>query len=275
MNKNLKLRIIIGAVFGPFIFFSAIYWKPIFSIIIFLLLILSLKEFFYLLDKMNIRPYSIFGYFFGILIFLDIFFLGGKFLFWTFLVFLLSLSLVIFIKKDKNLFNEISGTFLGTLYLSVFISIILLIPVHVNSVSLQPLAGGKIVSLIFVSVWFLDIKAFFVGKRFGKRKFFSSISPKKTLEGAVGGFLGAVISSIMAKYIYISFLSIWGALGIGIIVGIFGQIGDLIESAVKRKAGVKDSSTIIPGHGGVLDRFDSFILSSPVCYIFIKYFIFN
>ena len=79
----------------------------------------------------------------------------------------------------------------------------------------------------------------------------------------------------MAKYIYISFLSIWGALGIGIIVGIFGQIGDLIESAIKRKAGVKDSSNIIPGHGGVLDRFDSFILSSPVCYIFIKYFIFN
>ncbi|NVM04891.1 MAG: phosphatidate cytidylyltransferase [Candidatus Helarchaeota archaeon] len=275
MNKDLKLRIIIGAVFGPFIFFSAIYWEWVFSVIVFLMLIYSLKEFFYLLNKMDIYHYSIYGYFFGILIFIDFLFFSGRYFFLTFLIFLLSLSPMIFIRRDKSVLKEISWTFFGTLYLSVFITAILLILVHVDNVGLQPLAGGKIASLIFVSVWFLDITAFFTGRRFGRHSFFSSISPQKTLEGAVGGFLGAVISSIIAKHVYISFLSVWGALGIGIIVGIFGQIGDLIESAIKRKAGVKDSSPIIPGHGGVLDRFDSFILSSPVCYIFVKYFLFN
>ena len=179
------------------------------------------------------------------------------------------------IRKSENLFKSVSGTFIGTLYLSVFLPIIFLISSHVNSTVSDNYAGGKIISLLLISLWMLDTSAYFVGRRFGKHKFFPSISPKKTIEGAFGGFLGAVISSIAAKYIYVGFLSIWGAISIGIIIGVFGQIGDLLESSFKRKAGVKDSSDLIPGHGGFLDRFDSLFLISPVCYIFIKYLLYN
>ncbi len=275
MEKNLIYRISVGAIFGPLIFFSAIYWEKVFFVIIFLILILSLKEFFYLLSHMNIRAHPVYGYFFGMLIFADMFFLGGKYLLLIFLFFLFSILPLPLIKKSENIFNEISWTFFGILYLSVFLPTLFIISSYVDSLDLEPLAGGKIISVILISTWLLDTFAYFIGKRFGKHGFFTSISPKKTLEGAVGGFLGAVITSVAAKFIYVGFLSIWGAVGIGVIVGIFGQLGDLVESAVKRKAKVKDASTLIPGHGGVLDRFDSLFLVSPVCYLFIKYLLFN
>jgi phosphatidate cytidylyltransferase len=274
MEKNLKLRVITGVVCGPLIFFSAIFWKYVFALFIFLLLILALKEFFSLMDKMNIKSYRIYGYLFGSLIFIDMLFLSGEHFFLVFLVFIISLSPMIFLRKSEYVFYETSGTFFGTLYFSICITVILLIIQDVDKIVLQSYSGGKIASLILLSVWTIDISAFFGGRKFGRHSFFHSVSPNKTLEGAIMGFLGAVVISIIAKYIYINFLSFWGALGMGILIGIFGQIGDLIESALKRRAGVKDSSNIVPGHGGVLDRFDSFIFSCPVCYIFIKYFLF-
>ncbi len=275
MKQNLYYRLFTGTIFGPLIFFSAIYWDKIFSFIIFVTLILSLKEFFNLMLNMNIRPHSDYGYFFGTLIFADMLFWDGKYLLLIVLLFLLSILPMLFIRKSENLFKSVSGTFIGTLYLSLFLSIIFLISSHVNGVISEHCAGGKIVSLILISLWMLDTSAYFAGKRFGRHKFFPSISPKKTIEGAIGGFLGAVISAVAAKYIYVGFLSIWGAISIGIIIGVFGQIGDLLESSFKRKADVKDSSDLIPGHGGFLDRFDSLFLISPICYIFIKYLLYN
>ena len=275
MGKSLIYRVSVGVIFGPLIFFSSIYWERVFSVIIFIILILSLKEFFYLLSHMNIRAHPVCGYFFGILIFADMVFFDSRYLFLIVLLFLLSIIIILSIKKPENRLNEISGTFFGTLYISVFISILFVISSYVDSLNLGSFAGGKIVSVILISTWLLDTFAYFIGKRFGKHGFFRSISPNKTLEGAVGGFLGAVITSIAAKFIYVDFLSIWGAVGLGVIVGIFGLTGDLVESAVKRKAKVKDASTLIPGHGGFLDRFDSLILITPVCYLFIKYLLFN
>ena len=128
----------------------------------------------------------------------------------------------------------------------------------------------KIIISIFILIWTNDSFAYIVGKSIGKTKLFERISPKKTIEGFLGGVVFAVIASyIIAKYyvqIAESNLYIW--IIIALIVGVFGTIGDLIESKFKRVAGVKDSGKIMPGHGGVLDRLDSVIFVAPIVFLF-------
>ena len=125
----------------------------------------------------------------------------------------------------------------------------------------------KIIISIFILIWANDTFAFIVGKSIGKHKLFERVSPKKTIEGFIGGIVFAVLASYIISNYYIGGAqNIW--IVIALIVGIFGTIGDLIESKFKRIAGVKDSGTIMPGHGGVLDRLDSIIFVAPIIYLF-------
>jgi len=100
---------------------------------------------------------------------------------------------------------------------------------------------------------------------------FPRISPKKSWEGAIAGFVFSVLIMIAAKFIVLEFLQWTTIIAFGIIVGIIGQIGDLVESMLKRDAGVKDSSALIPGHGGIFDRFDSLLYTAPVIFIYLKF----
>jgi phosphatidate cytidylyltransferase len=128
----------------------------------------------------------------------------------------------------------------------------------------------KILISIFILIWTNDSFAYVVGKSIGKTKLFERISPKKTIEGFVGGLLFSVIASYLVSKYYIEIaegkIFIW--IIIALIVGVFGTIGDLIESKFKRIAGVKDSGKIMPGHGGVLDRLDSVIFVAPIIFLF-------
>ena len=125
----------------------------------------------------------------------------------------------------------------------------------------------KIIVGIFILIWANDTFAFIVGKSIGKHKLFERVSPKKTIEGFIGGIVFAVMASYLISNYYIGGAqNIWVV--IALIVGVFGTIGDLIESKFKRIAGVKDSGTIMPGHGGVLDRLDSIIFVAPIIYLF-------
>ncbi|HSD13535.1 MAG TPA: phosphatidate cytidylyltransferase [Flavobacterium sp.] len=125
----------------------------------------------------------------------------------------------------------------------------------------------KIIIGIFILIWTNDTFAYITGKSFGKHKLFERISPKKTIEGFVGGLVFTMIGSYILSYFF-TFLTpvIW--ICTGLIVGLFGTIGDLIESRFKRVAGVKDSGKIMPGHGGILDRLDSVIFAIPFLYLF-------
>ncbi|WP_310380440.1 phosphatidate cytidylyltransferase [Flavobacterium sp.] len=132
----------------------------------------------------------------------------------------------------------------------------------------------KIIISIFILIWTNDTFAFIVGKSIGKNKLFEKVSPKKTIEGFIGGVLFAVIASYIIsryyfepkEYYFKKSVVIW--MTIAIIVGVFGTIGDLVESKFKRIAGVKDSGNIMPGHGGILDRLDSVIFVAPVIFLF-------
>ena len=133
--------------------------------------------------------------------------------------------------------------------------------------------GLGFVVLMFTAILLTDIGCYYTGRHLGKHKLAPVISPNKTIEGSVGGFILAVLGACVVGW-YLG-LEWYMSLFAGILCTVFAQIGDLCESLIKRDAGVKDSGNTLPGHGGFLDRVDSFVLTIPVMYYFCKYFIFS
>ena len=133
--------------------------------------------------------------------------------------------------------------------------------------------GGWTVLSVVVALWTCDTAAYFVGSAVGKHKLFPSVSPGKTWEGAVAGFLGAVAVMVLGRELFLPYLTLTDGILLGVIVGTIGQMGDLIESKFKRDAGIKDSSALIPGHGGMYDRFDSLVFVAPFVYLYIDFIV--
>lgn len=129
--------------------------------------------------------------------------------------------------------------------------------------------GPGFVLLALMLSWLSDTGAYFMGRFLGKHKLYEAVSPKKTVEGAVGGLLGAVVGGLLAHFWYLRSLPLEHALGLAIVAGALGQAGDLGESLLKRSFGVKDSGGIIPGHGGILDRVDALLVTSSILYLYV------
>lgn len=169
----------------------------------------------------------------------------------------------VFLKREKDTIVDVAVTILGMVYVGWFLSYLFFIRALTDH-------GGYLFFLIF-TIWAMDISAYFAGRVFGHTPLLPSISPKKTWEGAIAGFLVALVAA--AVFSQTAGLVIWHALVLGVLIGIFGQVSDLIESLIKREAGAKDSSNLIPGHGGVLDRIDSFVLTAPLMYYYLILFV--
>lgn len=175
-------------------------------------------------------------------------------------------------RNNGSAILNIGSTLLGIVYFGFLGSSLIGIRQFYPDVSTLYNQGGLLIISVFATIWICDSAAFFGGTALGKHKLFPRVSPKKSWEGAVFGFVFAVISMILAKEIVLDFLTTRDSLTIGIIIGLFGQIGDLAESLLKRDAGVKDSSNLIPGHGGIFDRFDSLLFSAPIIFLYLNYF---
>jgi phosphatidate cytidylyltransferase len=175
---------------------------------------------------------------------------------WIILTILVTL---VFISGEniKIVSERIGKIFIGIFYVSLLFSFLALIKIFPH--------GGRWVIFTLTIVWFGDTGAYFVGKSLGKHKLAPVISPNKTWEGSVGGILASLLAGYLAT-LYITDLSIKIAFPIAIIAGAMGQIGDLAESMLKRSYGVKDSGSIIPGHGGILDRVDALLFAAPVVF---------
>ncbi|MDD4179680.1 MAG: phosphatidate cytidylyltransferase [Candidatus Margulisbacteria bacterium] len=169
----------------------------------------------------------------------------------------------VFLKREKDTIVDVAVTILGMIYVGWFLSYLFFIRNLTEH-------GGYLFFLI-LTVWAMDVAAYFAGRLLGHTPLMPSVSPKKTWEGAIAGF----IVCLLAAWIFSSTaqLELWHALILGGLIGVFGQISDLIESMMKRDAAVKDSSNIIPGHGGVLDRIDSFVLTAPLMYYYLVLFV--
>lgn len=133
--------------------------------------------------------------------------------------------------------------------------------------------GQRLVILLFIAVWSSDTAAYFVGKAWGRRKAIERISPNKTVEGFLGAVLGGALGSFVFSALFISEMGLAYALALGALIGVSGQLGDICVSLFKRAAKAKDAGSLLPGHGGVLDRMDSFLFGAPVTYLFAKTFL--
>lgn len=188
------------------------------------------------------------------------------------LVFIVSLLFYEIFRNKNSALNNMGATLLGVFYAGVLPGTVLLIrELYSNNSAMYDTGGFLIISLL-ATIWACDSAAFFVGSAIGEHKLFPRVSPKKSWEGAIAGFIFSVVAMIVMKYLLLEILPLKDAVIIGLIVGIFGQTGDLAESLLKRDAGVKDSSNIIPGHGGILDRFDSLLFTAPMVYLYLKHF---
>ncbi|MHB8579776.1 MAG: phosphatidate cytidylyltransferase [Ignavibacteriaceae bacterium] len=188
-----------------------------------------------------------------------------------FLAIVFLVALIELFRNNGSAIVNIGATLLGIFYIGLFSSTIIGIR-EFYSGDLRYFDGGYLIISILVTIWICDSAAYYGGTALGKHKLFPRVSPKKSWEGAIFGFAFAILSMILAHAILLYFIPLLEAIIIGIIIGTIGQLGDLVESLFKRDAGVKDSSNLLPGHGGIFDRFDSLLFASPAIFLVLKYF---
>jgi len=179
----------------------------------------------------------------------------------------------------KHYLGKVACTLFGLLYIPLALSA--LTPIRFRSIPglVDPVPAGQLkdprwaVVLLFAVIWGGDSLAYFVGRAIGRRPLAARISPKKTVEGAIGGLLGSVLAGLGARFAFpgeIPKLDLGAFIVVVILVALAGQIGDLGESALKRGADVKDSGAILPGHGGMLDRLDSLLFAAPTLWLLLR-----
>jgi phosphatidate cytidylyltransferase len=132
--------------------------------------------------------------------------------------------------------------------------------------------GARWVLLTLCIAWFADTGAYFTGRAFGKAKLYPAVSPGKTRAGLYGALVSAAFAGVLASTTYLPSLPLVSGIVLGLVAGLLGQLGDLVESLLKRSVGVKDSGKLIPGHGGILDRVDALLFVSPVVYVYTLWF---
>ena len=174
-------------------------------------------------------------------------------------------------RDDNTHILSVSSTITGTLYIGGFFSFLLLLREMPRYLDLDYSDGGRFIILLFVVTWFCDTGAYGIGSWIGRRKLIPRISPGKSVEGFLGGIAMALVGIFLARSLFASFLTVGDCIWLGLGCGLLGQAGDLVESLYKRDAGIKDSSSLIPGHGGILDIFDSVLFNAPFFYLYLKY----
>ena len=274
VKKNKTLRVVTGIIIS-IIALSAIALGSIpLYIMLGIIIILCSKEYVKILNNKGFYPS------FTVMLFADIVFLTLTF-FHRFdlissmlaLAVMASFLSVLFKGRQPYIVN-VATTILGTLYTAWLPCHILLIRQigqnRVGAFQFLQSEGLWLLIFVFVAVAITDIGAYYFGVKFGRHKLAEVVSPKKTVEGAIGGGLCAILISALA--IFYTKLTLLQALFGGLIVTLSAQLGDLSESLIKRDAGVKDSSNILPGHGGMLDRFDGYLFAIPVAYYYFIYF---
>ena len=171
----------------------------------------------------------------------------------------------------QDMLRSLGNSLIGQLYIAVPLALAIRLTLTINPFFPITHYNGMLLLAIFIFIWVNDTGAYLVGSRWGKTPLAPSISPKKTVEGSIGGLLLALFSAVILRLLLFPELSWLSILLIAAVVAIFGTIGDLFESSLKRQAGVKDSGKLIPGHGGILDRIDSLLLAVPAVYLLLAF----
>jgi len=272
----MALRVIASLVFIPcFVIITkrgGYHFLALIDIVIFI----GMWEFYAMMVAKGIRPYRGIGIACGLALSWYMFFHGGVYanMFLT-LAFLGIMALELTRPDTRLAVYHISTTIFGVIYVAFLVSHVVLLRELPLDTGLPYADGSSFVFLAFVSTWACDTGAYFVGTWLGRRPLLPRVSAAKTREGALGGVVFAVGAVLVARYTFAPYLETWHALVLGLVTAGAAIAGDLVESMIKRDADMKDASGTIPGHGGVLDRFDSLLFTAPLIYYFLKFFIFE
>ncbi|TAH27749.1 MAG: phosphatidate cytidylyltransferase [Cytophagales bacterium] len=270
LNKlsNLQQRTIAG-LSGAIVMVSMIYFNEwTYFALFFGITYLVLKEFYNLIQQAGIKPNKYYGLISGMSIFTLIFLIEKKLILFNFyfLLFpvLFSVFLIELFKKSDTPFKNIAFAFLGIIYIAIPFALMNVTAFISGAYNFQIVLG------MLLLLWANDVGAYFSGRFLGKHLLFPRVSPKKTWEGAIGGALCTCSASLLLNNWFPSTLDKFHWLILSLIIVVAGSYGDLVESMLKRSLALKDSAQTIPGHGGFLDRFDSFLLASPFVAAFLK-----
>jgi phosphatidate cytidylyltransferase len=268
--SNLWQRLITGTIFTVGVIASIWHGPLSFQLLFLLAALISLNEFYTLVTNAENQPNKMMGLLVGATTYIFISHASFSAAHQKLLVFLAPLSVLIFIaelyRKKQQPFGNIGYTLLGILYVIVPFALLSSISVHDGAFDRGILLG------YFFLVWSSDSFAYVFGNLMGKHRLFERISPKKSWEGVIGGGLSTLgIAYLLSLYQQQIDLASW--LIIAMIIVVTGVLGDLCESLLKRSLGVKDSGNILPGHGGLLDRFDALFLSVPFVWAYLYYFV--
>ncbi len=270
--KMMKGRNLINALGIPGWLF--LIWKGglYYTIFILICCVLALGEFYSIMEKKGAKPLRWFGM--GATVFIADYYhvqpiaTGHQMLGGIILVIILIMLIELF-SNNKNATLNIASTFAGILFVPV------LLGTAIDLRQFDLLMNTNLTFALTLSVWACDSSAFIFGTLFGKKKIMPSVSPKKSWVGSISG----AITSLLILYVFHNqgllgdYFSLKDAMVIGLISGVFGQFGDFIESLLKRDVGVKDSGSLLAGHGGVLDRFDSLIFACPIAYLYVHFIV--
>jgi phosphatidate cytidylyltransferase len=263
----LATRILTAIVGIPFVFISIYCGDVLFCIMIVVVSFLSVQE--YLAISKKYDPHVFISlimslvFFFFLCFFKD--FSEDKIALAVIIMMFVFFGIEIFGRNIDLSIGRISISFLG----SFFIPLSLVHMVYIRNLN----SGMKLTFFLFIVIWVLDTAAYAFGNMFGKHKLAKNISPKKTVEGAVAGVIFGILTAVICKYVFMqNIFTLREALIFGFTISVTGQFSDLAESLIKRDGNIKDSGKIIPGHGGVFDRFDSYIFATPVMYYVLKIF---
>lgn len=268
--NNLQQRIFAAVIGVAFILFAVLYNDLTFMLLFCAISTLTQFEFYKLLGLDGNQPLTYYGTFCGIsLIILTYLIEKDIVAFENYFLISPLLAMIFFIKlykkNDIKPFTNIGFTFLGLIYVALPFSLLIAMAMRGGTYNYEIVIGSLLL------LWASDIGAYFAGTKFGKRKLFERVSPKKSWEGAMGGALLAAVVAFTLGHYFLSFEP-WKWYCIGAIIVVVGTYGDLVESLFKRSIAIKDSGSTIPGHGGFLDRFDGLLLSTPFIVTFIKIF---
>lgn len=272
--KTFTTRTITAAIFVAVLLSCILFHAVSFTMLFLIISIWGLYEFYILSEKLGAKPYKWLGYLLALFIY------GSNLLSYNTLLSATSLLaaiivcvFLVFIRAlfdtDEHSFKNITYTLTGVMY--AVVPFVLLNKIAGVNLTSQINYNPHYVLGIILLIWTNDVCAYLVGSFFGKHKLFERVSPKKTWEGTVG----AAILTIGASFLIAQWfdeLELVHWIVIAMLVSIFGTIGDLVESMFKRQAGVKDSGKIMPGHGGILDRFDSLLFVSPFIFLYLSLF---
>jgi len=271
--KVLVKRSLTGIAFAAVMLAGIIIHQYVFAVVFTVFLMLTLYEFYKISENIGYEPSAKIGLTCGFLLFI-IFFLAAnqiipdKFIYLSILIPLATLLPDLFDKR-KNGFKNSMITIAGIIYIALPFSLLSFIIFTGSKAELE--FYPWVLIGIFLIIWIYDSMAYVFGSWLGKHKICQRISPKKSWEGLIGGAVFAVIMAIVNS-VFFNELSITSWIVIALLIVIFGTSGDFFESKLKREAGVKDSGSILPGHGGMLDRFDTMLFAVPVIFVWINLF---